>query len=110
MVEKGEPPEETAARELREETGYTAGDIILIGKTHPVPAFMTNTSYTFFSDHLMPGGKQELDSHELLDTIIIPIRQAETMINRGAEEFCNSQTIVSFYWWSLHRRNKKNQT
>ena len=39
VVEKGEDPAAAAARELAEETGYTASSIRLAGSVYPNPAF-----------------------------------------------------------------------
>lgn len=102
IVEAGEQPEYAASRELLEETGYEAGKLTLIGKIHPCPAFMTNTSYTFFAQDLKYKGAQELDSHEMVDTVILPVKDVENCINNGSKEFSNSQTIVSFHWFKQY--------
>ena len=42
LVDPGEGPLETAARELAEETGYRAADLRLLGWSHPNPALHPN--------------------------------------------------------------------
>ena len=99
IVDPGELPIQAASRELLEETGYKAGTITLIGNIHPCPSFMTNTSFTFIAQDLTFTGEQHLDTHELLEPVIMPITTVEDHINKGKEEFSNSQTIVSFHWY-----------
>ena len=109
IVEPGEPPEHTASRELLEETGYKAGKITLIGRIHPCPAFMTNTSFTYIAQDLEYKGEQQLDSHEMVDTVIMPVKEVEDSINKGAKGFSNSQTIVSFHWYTQYISKIKSQ-
>ena len=47
MVDAGESPRDAAARELSEETGYEAGEVLLLGKTRPNPAIQDNWIHTF---------------------------------------------------------------
>lgn len=47
MVDKGEDPAEAAARELREETGYVAESVRLIGRIWPNPAIQNNTCHMY---------------------------------------------------------------
>ena len=104
IIEPGELPEQTASRELLEETGYEAGQITFLGKIYPVPAFMTNISFTFLAQNLILKGKQQLDSHEMVEPVILPVADVENCINNGAEDFSNSQTIISFHWYKQYMR------
>ena len=47
VVESGEDPAKAAARELLEETGYTAGEIVPLGKVAPNPALQDNWCFSF---------------------------------------------------------------
>ncbi len=47
IVEPGEPPEQAAARELEEETGYVPGRLVPLGQVHPNPAFQGNVCFSF---------------------------------------------------------------
>ena len=42
ICDPGEPPLEAAGRELREETGHAAGEIVELGWVHPNPAIQNN--------------------------------------------------------------------
>jgi len=102
IVEQGENPEQTASRELMEETGYMAEKLTLLGKIHPCPSFMTNTSYTYLADNVTLKGKPELDTHELLKPVIMSVQEVSKRIYAGDPEFSNSQTLVSFFWFQKY--------
>ena len=55
-VDEGEGPAAAAVRELEEETGYRADDLVLIGVVHPNPAFLTNSCWTFLALGCRPDG------------------------------------------------------
>ena len=48
ILDPGETPEASAARELREETGYEAASIRLVGKMMPNPAINSATSTSWW--------------------------------------------------------------
>jgi ADP-ribose pyrophosphatase len=49
MVDGDESPAAAAARELTEETGYAARDLVFLGKTRPNPAIQNNWIHTFLA-------------------------------------------------------------
>jgi len=71
VFEKGESPEQAAARELFEETGYKPGKIEKIGEFSPNPAFMSNTVHFFIAEDLQNTGKQSLDEDEYVDVELV---------------------------------------
>ncbi len=50
IVDPGEEPGIAAARELVEETGYEAIDVVPLGWVHPNPALSSNRSFQYFLD------------------------------------------------------------
>ena len=44
LIDDGETPEQAAARELEEESGFRAEEIVLLGKVNPNPALFQNGS------------------------------------------------------------------
>ena len=54
-LEKGEQPLSAAARELSEETGYTAGKLIPMGKFYPTPGFCNEILHLYLATDLKPG-------------------------------------------------------
>ena len=50
IVDPGDrDPKEAAERELFEETGYRAKELILLGQQHPNPAIQNNTCHTYLA-------------------------------------------------------------
>jgi ADP-ribose pyrophosphatase len=96
LVEPGEDPQEAAARELAEETGYRAAYLRRIGHVTPNPAFMSNWCTTFCAEGLT-AGPQRPDPLEELEVLEVALADLEAGI--GAGELVNSMTIVALYWY-----------
>lgn len=92
-IDAGETdPAKVAARELREETGYTADNIILLGKINTSAAY----SEEMISVYAMTGlteGEQQLDADEALNVIEMPFREAYDMAASG--KFIDAKTIAA---------------
>lgn len=83
MIESDELPSNAAIRELLEETGYMAGEIMEIGAVSPNPAFMNNISYTFLARDLELNGAQNLDMHEYIHFHLIPVTEVGKKMGTG---------------------------
>ena len=81
-------------RELREETGCTAGRIVPLGAQYPSPGFLTEVVYLFAALDLTEGEMQP-DDDEFVETVRLPIREVERMIL--ADEIRDAKTIVAMY-------------
>ena len=90
--------EETAAdcgaRELREETGCTAGRIIPLGCAYPSPGFLTEVLHLFAALDLTEGEMQP-DEDEFVEVVRLPIAEVERMIDR--DEIRDAKTIAAMY-------------
>lgn len=95
IVESGDSPEETASRELREETGYEESQMILLGSVHPNPAFLNNKCYTYVAQGVSLAGKQELDSKEDIEVLLKPLDMIPRLIREG--EITHSLVLAAFY-------------
>ncbi|MDR1047540.1 MAG: NUDIX hydrolase [Treponema sp.] len=66
VLEPGENPAEGAKRELLEETGYMAEDLLKIGEFNPNPAIMSNRIHFFAAKNPEKTGEQDLDDDEFV--------------------------------------------
>ena len=74
--------ETCACRELTEETGYQAGQIVQIGSITPVPGYCNEVVTLFLAMDLTPA-KQRLDDDEVLEVRKIPFFEAVAMAMDG---------------------------
>ena len=82
-LDEGESPETCARRELREETGYTAGLMTLLTTIFTTPGF-TNEQIHLFMATGLTSGQSKLEADEILDVHQVPVRYALEMVRSGA--------------------------
>jgi ADP-ribose pyrophosphatase len=93
-IDEGESPEQTAGRELQEETGFRAGRMRLIREWYVAPGVLTERMYLFLCEDLEPGtARLELD--EQLKPVIVPWDQALAMIDDGRIEDAKTMLALS---------------
>lgn len=95
IVEANDSPEEAARRELREETGYHASDMDLLGRVHPNPAFLDNICYTYLARDVSLVGEQEQDEKEDIEVVLRPVEDIPRLIREG--EITHSLILAAFY-------------
>ncbi len=84
-LEPGEAPEETARRELREETGYTAKNLRSLGSFFSAPGFCDEVIHLFEAQGLLPG-EQDTDFGEEIDVVELPVKEARRTLAAGGFE------------------------
>lgn len=91
-IDRGETdPVKAALRELREETGYTAGKVIYLGDINPSVAYSEEVIHIYAMTELAPG-QQELDEDEAVDIVEYPFDEAYKMAAKG--ELVDAKTIA----------------
>lgn len=81
-LDEGETPEACAHRELKEETGYTAGAMTRLTTIFTTPGFTDEQIHLFMATDLV-SGKSELEADEVLDLYPVPLSEALEMIRSG---------------------------
>jgi len=93
-IEHGENPMICAHRELEEETGYAAGEMIALGKTYLLPAYSDEVTHVFLARELRKT-TQDLDEDEIIQVIRRPLDDVLEMIATG--EMVDALSILSIY-------------
>ena len=83
MVDPGETPEEAAARELVEETGYVAKRWRQLGRAAPNPAIQNNCLHSFLALDAEPTASQRLDGSEVIALETLPLSEVHAMLRDG---------------------------
>ncbi len=91
----GEAPEVTAAREFREETGYTANNVRLLLSFYPTCGYSAEDLYIFICRDLTPG-EPHWDDTESLDVLEYDVDELIAMIMRN--EIKDAKTIIGLLY------------
>jgi len=81
-LDPGETPEDCAARELREETGYSASDLIRLTTFYTTPGFTDEQIHLFAASGLTEGNSR-VEADEVLDLAPVTLSRAMAMIASG---------------------------
>ena len=92
-LEKGEDPFEAGKRELKEETGATAGNYVDLGKLYPTPGYCGEIIHMYLATDL-EFGEQNPDEDEFLEVYKIPLSKAVEMVMNGEIRDSKTQTMV----------------
>lgn len=101
VIEKDEEPLKAAARELKEETGFIAGNLVYLGKMNPNPALMSNHVHFFAASDLQSTGQQNLDDDEYVDYMEIP--KAEVYRNMTNPEYQHALMASALLKYTVYK-------
>jgi 8-oxo-dGTP pyrophosphatase MutT (NUDIX family) len=102
MVDPGEEPRAAAARELAEETGYEARDVVLLGRTRPNPAIQDNWIHTFLARDVEYRHEPLNEGTEQTRVRLVPLERVPALIAGG--EITHALVVVGFHWLGLRGR------
>ncbi len=96
VVEKGETPEEAAARELEEEAGLRASALELLFEGVVSPGYSTEYSYIYLAENpeRVPPRREE---YEVIDVVEIPLSRALEMLKSGQIRDMRAALALSLY-------------
>jgi 8-oxo-dGTP pyrophosphatase MutT (NUDIX family) len=83
MVDEGEDPRTAAARELEEETGYTAETWRSLGTSLPNPAIQDNRLHSYLAVDARPTAATRFDSSEVIELELAPLSEVRQMLRDG---------------------------
>ena len=99
-IDPGEDPLVAAARELEEETGYTAEKFIPLGVVEPNPAFQTNFCHTYLAVNAKKTKDQNLDPCEEIEVLEFSRDEIKEKLKSG--EINHALVVAAFYFYDNH--------
>ena len=90
-LEDGETPEQCAARELEEETGFRARRLVALGRVYPAAAYDSEVVHLFYADGLIES-EQRLDPDEFLCVEHVDFDEAVRLVL--SDEIPDSKTQI----------------
>jgi ADP-ribose pyrophosphatase len=95
LDEPGEPPEQCAARELKEETGFTATELTRLGSVLVSPGYTDERIHLFLARGLTAGSTERGHDEDIAEMRRVPMREALDMIRRG--DILDGKTIAGLH-------------
>ena len=92
-------PHQTAKRELLEETGYCAENLILLTRIYPQPAVLNNKGLTYLARQVKKVAKPNLDAAEDIEVCLVKLQKIPEMIRGG--EINHGQTVMALSLYFL---------
>jgi 8-oxo-dGTP pyrophosphatase MutT (NUDIX family) len=102
-IEDGETPEEAAFRELMEETGYRAGQLVYMGCFNPLSR-STQRAHLFFAKDLEEG-EQRLEKTEQITVKPLPIKDIKKILTAG--KITHTPTLLALQKFLLTEQTEK---
>lgn len=93
-LDEGESPETCAARELREETGYVAGNLQKVLNIHSTPGFSDELLHMYVATQLTEGFSCP-DEDEFISCRKYTIGECIQMVQNG--QITDAKTIIGIY-------------
>ncbi len=95
-LEPGEPPIDTARRELAEETGFRAGTILPLFQMLMSPGILNERMHVFLAKNLEPGQQDHQGGEEISNWIVSP-EQVRELLRSNA--ILDAKTVSALLYW-----------
>ncbi|BDH61327.1 ADP-ribose diphosphatase [Lysinibacillus sp. PLM2] len=101
-LEKGEAPEQTARRELEEETGYGCQNLTYVQSFATSPGFADEIIHIFVATDLYQiEEKAALDEDEFVSLMEVTVEEAEKMVKD--QHIFDAKTAFAVLWMKLNK-------
>lgn len=97
-LDPGEPPDDCARREVREETGHAVLALTKLGVIHPAPGYTDEALHMYFALLDANPGRLDPDEDERIEVEYLSEEEIETQIARG--DIHDAKTLSA---WQLMR-------
>jgi ADP-ribose pyrophosphatase len=94
-LDKGEDPKKCAVRELEEETGYRAADVVKLGVINTTPGFCTEELHIYYAAGLTQGEHRREEGEQGMEIYEYSLEDIENMIIKG--DIVDAKTISGIY-------------
>ncbi len=95
VIEAGEEPEKTAARELREETGFESKSLTFLFDFHTAPGFSNEKLFLYHAKHLKSSPLIAEDTDEI---DLVPMSLDEAIKRHRQGEVFDAKTLLAIYY------------
>lgn len=110
-IDEGEEPDETAKRELREEAGLTAQNLVYVGHFYPGIGYSDEIIHIYVAWDLKKV-PQKVDDDEFVTRHRLPFSEAIDRVHSG--EINDGKTLIcllrAWKWWNAHRQTDQDQS
>jgi ADP-ribose pyrophosphatase len=106
----GESPAQVAARELEEESGWTAGRLEALGSMYPCIGYSDEVIHLFVATDLTPGDPDAGSPHEVTEVVRLPFDEALRMTEVGEIDDGKSVVALVRAWkWVTEREGEERE-
>lgn len=98
LIDPGERPEDAAARELHEETGYEVGELHVLGVAYVSPGYTQEQSHFYVATGCR-AVDHEPDPDEPIDLLHVPLGDLPGLLRPGQSPIENAQTLLTLNWF-----------
>lgn len=91
-IEEGEDPETATRRELQEEIGHTAAELVELAAFWLAPGWASEYMYAYLATGLTPA-TLDADEDEFIDVVRVPLADIPSQIASGA--ICDAKSVAS---------------
>ncbi|BDM62652.1 ADP compounds hydrolase NudE [Shewanella sp. NFH-SH190041] len=103
LIDPGETPAEAANRELQEEIGFAAGELILLKELSLAPGYFASRMQIFLAQSLTPS-KLEGDEPEPIEVVSWPLADWQDLLERA--DFSESRSVSALFLAQKHLKLK----